>query len=433
MKNNDSTNFLRGFFCLMLTLYGVFVCLFFFTTIGHAFSSNATLTLRQELMSATGGEVGTGTPTRAQTAVGATAAGETSNGTFRIIGGIGNAEVIPPTPASFVVTINGTVDDPAAAVTVNGVLASMSGNSFSLSLTLPMGSNSLTAIARDPAGNTRTKSVTVSVIPPPRPPAMPTVGTFGAPIPLFTAQSSLTIGGTKTPNTSIWINGAQVVALSSATTWTATVTLVEGDNELFVEVHGPYGTPSAKARVLIVLDTLPPVVTFTPPTKTNLDPITLTGTVDDSLTTVTINGVVSTRTGRTFQAAVPLPVIGANVIQLTAISPNGYRTDRTVSITRGTIPTITAVQPAQASKLYAAVATTLQVNAADAEADPISYQILLDGVVLIDWGSGRATTWTPTTSQFGPHTVTLKARDAYGGDRSQSVNVYVLRKPVSPP
>ncbi|MGH7339003.1 MAG: hypothetical protein ACREKH_00790, partial [Candidatus Rokuibacteriota bacterium] len=66
------------------------------------------------------------------------------------------------------VIVTGTVDDPAASVTVNGVPA-QSGADFTVALTLPAGENTITAVARDAIGGEGTDSVEVTLIPGPGP------------------------------------------------------------------------------------------------------------------------------------------------------------------------------------------------------------------------------------------------------------------------
>ena len=62
------------------------------------------------------------------------------------------------------ITVAGTVDDASATVTVNGVLATNATGAFTASgVPLEFGPNTVTAVARDPAGNTATLSITVRV------------------------------------------------------------------------------------------------------------------------------------------------------------------------------------------------------------------------------------------------------------------------------
>ena len=332
----------------------------------------------------------------------------------------------------FSITVSGAVDDQAATVSVNGLQAAVAGGAFSVSVPLVSGLNVLAATATDQAGNAGTASIRVFVKPPSRPPAKPTIGTVGGPIPDITTANSVTVGGTKTRGTSIWMNGTQVAGLSDELIWTVTLNLTEGDNELTIVAKDATGTASAESVVNVIVDNLPPVVIFQPPAKTNFNPLLVAGSVDDSRTTVTMNGLSTTRAKRGFEASVSL-ALGPNTLHLVAVSPNGYRTERDYAITLGTIPSIQSVQPLDGTKLYLGIPVTLQASAVDQEADPIQYQFLIDGTVLADWSSIASRSWTPQAAQAGLHRLTIVARDAYGGSRTKDVAVFVVRKPLSPP
>lgn len=473
---------------------------------GYAQMTNSTYTIHQETVATSGGRVGGGNPMSAQTTIGLPASGAASNGTYALLGGA--ASQSPATkPVTAAVTVSGTVDDSTCHVTVNGVAASLASTTFTANIQLVAGPNTVTAVAADEAGNSRSSSITVHVdlpdeqkvprfsipvagtvnepatvvvngvpaavdvsagafsagvpvtsgyntitatatdlannvgaprtirvyvTPATRPPARPTVGTAGNPIPQVTTSTSIAIGGTKTPGTSMWINGAQVVAINNETTWSIVLTLVEGDNELTILAKDATGTSSTEVTIMIIVDNAPPVVTFQSAAKTNLTPFLVNGTVDDSLTAVVVNGLAASRTKRNFSVAVPL-VLGPNTLRLTATSPNGYVTQRTYQVTLGTIPTVQSVQPADGAKLYAGQAATLQVTATDREGDAVEHQFLIDGAVVGGWGSVASTTWTPGQSQFGLHQVTVGVRDAYGGSNTKDVEVFVVRPPVDHP
>ena len=472
----------------------------------HAQVSNGTYTIHQETVATSGGRVGGGNPMSAQTIIGLPAAGAASNGPYALLGGAASQSPAPK-PITATVTVSGTVDDSTCHVMVNGVAASLASTTFAAEIQLVAGPNTVTAVAADEAGNSRSSSITVHVdlpteqkvprfsipvagtvnepatvvvngvpaavdvssgtfsagvlvtsgyntitatatdlannvgaphtirvyvMPVTRPPAKPTVGTVGGPIPQVATGTSMTLGGTKTPGTSIWINGAQVVAMNDETTWSIVLTLVEGDNELTILAKDAAGASSTNVTISIIVDTAPPIVTFQPAAKTNLTPFSVSGTVDDSLTTVVINGLTAGRTKRNFSVAVPL-ALGLNTLQLTATSPNGYVTQRTYQVTLGTIPAIQSSQPVDGTTLYAGTSVTLQATATDLEGDAVEHQFLIDGVVVGGWGSVASTTWTPAQSQFGLHQVTVGVRDAYGGSNTKDVDVFVVRPPVQHP
>jgi hypothetical protein len=416
--------------------------LFLLAVAGEAMaqSSNATYMVMQETMTSGGGEIGGGNPMQAKTALGLPAGGMAANSAFTLVGGLGwdRPAYVPPSSTQATITVTGTIDDSTATVIVsspvNQVTATVSDTTFSAAgVALVVGSNTLTATATDAVGNARSTSVTVTYQPANQlPPPRPTVGTVGAPPPAVTTASSVTVGGTKVAGASIWLNGTQVVTADDNTTWTTTVSLVEGDNELSFIAKDSTGTSSAAATINVILDNLPPVVTFAPPAKTNFNPVTLTGSVDDSDTVVTINGVTATRTKRAFEVSVPL-TLGSNTLQLIATSPNGHITTKTYTVILGTIPTIQTSQPADGAKAYAGTAVTLQVSAQDQEGDPIQCQFLINGAPLADWSSAMSQTWTPSTNQLGVHTITVKVRDDYGGSNSKDVEVLVVRPPINHP
>ena len=332
----------------------------------------------------------------------------------------------------FSIDVTGTTADPSATVSVNGVPATVTSGQFTASVPLVSGLNTLTATAVDTANNSVSDAVRVFVPPCIQPPPMPTVGTVGPAIPTVTTDNQVTIGGTKTPGTSIWINGAEVVPQDDLETWTTTLPLVEGDNEFTIVAKDAGGTPSAEVLINVIRDADPPVVTFNPPAKTNFNPLLLTGTVDDSLTTVTINGIVATRTGRTFEVSLPL-VLGSNLVDLVAISPNNFTTTQSATIVLGTIPTVDSVSPLDATIVYATQTITLSIIASDLELDPIEYQFLIDGTVLADWSASASQPWTPTLTDIGVRTIQINVRDAYGGSNTQSLEAMVIRIPVQHP
>ena len=62
------------------------------------------------------------------------------------------------------------------------------------------------------------------------PPASPNIDPVISP----TTNSVQTITGTKDIDSSIWINGIQVVSLNSSTNWSTDITLLEGTNNLTI-------------------------------------------------------------------------------------------------------------------------------------------------------------------------------------------------------
>lgn len=503
-------------------------------------SSNGTTTLVQDVVSAAGGQIGGGNPMRMQTVVGLPAGGRMTNGTFTLLGGLGSLESTRwMRPITTTIAVTGTVDDPLAEVTVNGIPASVAPETLifraeavplvlgpntltavardrldnasfpksirvwldvpptlktpsgaipvrlrcsefpvsvdvngapvtcdpitlecTASVRVVLGYNTLTATARDNAGNPRSVSIGIFVIPPTRPPARPTVGTFGPPPPEVTTEPTVTFGGTKIPGTSIWIcakgasasggNCVEVVPVNDETTWSVTRDLVEGDNLFVIVAKDAAGVMSASVILNIILDREPPVirsVTYLDPDgnplrldaatslpKTNFGTVVIRGEVDDSLTVVTIHGQTDHIPGRIFEAGLPLG-LGSNPLNLVARGPepNNFVTTQILQVLRGALPLVTGVQPADRAKAYAGEPVTIQVEASDPDGDALLYQIQVDGALLLDHSPVSSQPWTPGLSQFGVRPIEVRVQDGFGGVASKQIEVYVVRKPINPP
>lgn len=99
--------------------------------------------------------------------------------------------VTPPSGSVFSsasITIQGSVDDPAASVTLG---AQTQGPSFSFPVTLSQGSNNFTLLARDPAGNTASFPLTYVFEPPNVPPSVSITSPLNGAN--FTAPASFTV------------------------------------------------------------------------------------------------------------------------------------------------------------------------------------------------------------------------------------------------
>jgi hypothetical protein len=410
-------------------------------------SSNGETTFLEETVSSGGGRVGGGHPLSAVTTLGQPVAGVGSNETFTIwIGYPADAPDLPPGTRG--ITVSGTLSEPVASVVVSTqptnttVPAVVSGATFqAVGVPMTEGANTLTATATDFVGRSGSADITVYLDT--HPPARPTVS-----ISLVVAtDATYTLTGTKTSGTSIWINGVEVVPLDDATTWSATMPLVEGDNLFVIVTKDAAGNASTSVTVNLILDHLPPVISevafFDPqgaglrldgPTqlpKTNFSPVTVRGVVDDSLTRVEINGETDRLPQRPFEAAVSLRD-GSNTLTLIATSPNQHVTTQTQTVIRGTIPTLTAFQPPEGTTLDAQTASTIAITATDDEHDPLEYQVLVEGAVLSDWGSPATRSWVPNLSQIGLQTLGVVVRDNYGGSNAEEREVFVVRPPVPP-
>ena len=342
-------------------------------------SANGSTSLIQELFTAGGGELGLGAPKGLSASLGEPMGGDIIGATSLIQSGFQGATA-SPRPGSRDIVIQGSVDEANSQVTITNstmqtpITVTRNGTAFQATVTLREGPNVITVKAEDAATNATTKTLTLTLDtwPPARPIA-------SAP-PLATGATQ-TLSGTKAAGTTVWVNGNQVSTDSTVTTWSKAVSLVEGDNVFLVTAKDAAGNQSTANRVVVVLDNAPPVITVTSAMKTNLAAFPVTGTVDDRLTAVTVNGRVADRIGTTFIIDTAL-VEGANPVAIKATSPNGYVTTKTISLTRGTAPTLQSLTPIDGVKLPAGTAVTLRASATDKEQDPIQYQFFVDGAAL---------------------------------------------------
>jgi sugar lactone lactonase YvrE len=242
------------------------------------------------------------------------------------------------------ITVVGTVADASAIsqVTVNGQVAAVSGNSFRLVLSLSEGSNTITAVAQDAAGNSGSATVngTRDSTPPGITVTSPTDG-------FVTKQATVSVTGTVVDAGAIaqvTVNGQPAVVMAGG--FSAAVTLNEGRNTITVAATDAAGN-SRTVSVAGSLDTLPPAVTITAPVPnflTNASQITVTGSVSDAsaVSQISINGQPITVSGSGFSAVVNLAE-GPNTITVVAQDAAANQGTATVSGTRDSIAPIISI------------------------------------------------------------------------------------------
>ena len=120
------------------------------------------------------------------------------------------------------------------------------------------------------------------------PPAQPSLNTVISP----TDISSQILSGTKEINTSIWINGVEVISVNIDTIWSYSFDLSEGINNISITSRDIAGNESLSITTIIILDTSAPGA----PTldavvsPTNISPQTLSGAKEVN-TSIWINNI----------------------------------------------------------------------------------------------------------------------------------------------
>lgn len=218
-------------------------------------------------------------------------------------------------------------------------------------VTLTEGVNTIIIDATDRAGNTATvrRIVTLDTYP-------PTLYVYTPLHQMVTSEEMLEITGLSEALTPISIehvkasNGdlIQTIDLTAKADgrFNTVLTLLEGAQHIVFTAEDPAGNVRTITRT-VTLDTTPPGLTITSPTEggyLNTANVRLVGQVlDDNpeLVMVYVNGILITHSG-TINHDVPL-VEGLNTIVVMAVDPVMNAAERTINVTRDTIPPILVV------------------------------------------------------------------------------------------
>lgn len=245
------------------------------------------------------------------------------------------AAIITPTNnqylGRFAVTVSGSIDDPTATVSVNRKAATINGALFSVAdVPLAEGDNTLTVIARDPAGNQTQSGVMVRVDT-----SLPQV-TITTPVDgSFTNIPTVTVNGTisESPE-SVQVNGRSATITGQVFTLPQ-FPLAEGLNSLTV-VAADYAGNEGTAIVTVNLDTVNPQIFISTPADgilTRNPQLTITGSVSEPVTSLTINGsVVAVSPALTFSSTLTLNE-GSNAILLKATDRAGNKGNASITVT----------------------------------------------------------------------------------------------------
>ncbi len=157
------------------------------------------------------------------------------------------------------VQVSGSVDDPTAALTINGAAVPLNGKGFTYDVMLTAGLNSILLTATNLSG--KSSSATVFITLDQTPPGI-TITTPVSGLLINTPQITVT-GTVNEPVASVLINGA--AAQVSGTSFTlANFTLAEGENTITATATDRAGN-AGNANVSLTLDTQAPVVTLSAP------------------------------------------------------------------------------------------------------------------------------------------------------------------------
>lgn len=225
-------------------------------------------------------------------------------------------------------------------VTVNGVTVTSTGGSFSQTLTLKEGSNTITVVAKDKSGDSTTVMVngTLDTIAPMLSVSTPSNG-------FITNNPVALVSGTSESDAAVTVNGVSVTSGS----FSQSVTLTEGSNTISVVAKDKAGNTTT-VKVTGTLDSVAPILTVAEPSdgaQTYKSQVKLVGFTEAGAI-VKINGLQTTvLAGGSIDQCLSLNV-GGNTFTLTSTDAAGNVQTAVKQVTRTDIPPlIDTVPPCQ--------------------------------------------------------------------------------------
>lgn len=315
-----------------------------------------------------------------------------------------------------VITVAGSITNPAAFVTVDGVPAQVSGESFSLpGVDLAEGPNTLAVEAKDAAGNASSDSIVVHLDT-----VAPDVAVI-SPLPdSYTNIASVTVtGNVNEPVTSVTVNGKAVVVSGIEFSFSG-LSLVDGVNRVAVEALDRAGN-AGTAVVTIHLDRDVPVIKITSPlenARLNTPAVTVAGTVGEPVASLKINGMPVQMAGLEFSLADVALLEGPNVITVEAIDSAGNIATAAIAVTLDTLaPVVQIDSPRNESYLNTA---TIAVTGTLGE--PVT-SVIVNGISASF--TDRGFILGSLTLTEGTNTLAVEARDEAGNIGTATAMVHL--------
>lgn len=231
---------------------------------------------------------------------------------------------------------------------------------------------------------------------------------------LVTSAAQVTVSGTYSDESQTTITVNNIPATFSGNNFTATVPLNEGNNTLTLRAVDNSGNQSTTTRN-VVRDSINPLLSVVQPSENaylNTTTLTVLGTVEDqTITTVSVNGVAAILIGSNYTANIPINEGGNTIISI-ATDAAGNSTEVSRQIIRDTIPpALTIQQPANATTTPD---SSVSVTGTFSDTNPVT--ISINGVVATISGNTYSAT-VPLIS--GPSLVIVDATDVAGNETSR--------------
>jgi hypothetical protein len=347
------------------------------------------------------------------------------------------------------VALAGTATDPGGtgvtgvtwmnAATGGSGAATFAAPNWTLSVPLAIGSNTITVVATDAAGNNGNASIIIMLDtePPSLSITSPTTGST-----FVTKNATVDLGGTASDNVMVALvewrnNGGTYTAAAGTTAWTASaIPLVAGLNTIDVRATDSAGNTFTRA-LKVTYDNVAPTVTITSPTSAGTyltgngnSPLSIGGTASDNVGVALIEwrnngGAYTAAAGTTsWSASVPL-VGGTNTINVRATDTAGNTSTATLTVTYSNSTPGIAITTNGGLNF----ATNASPTSLAGTATPVAPA----GIASVTWsnaesgGSGTATgtaAWTASVPVVpGANLITVVATDTAGNSQSASITV----------
>jgi len=339
-------------------------------------------------------------------------------------------------------------------VTTGGTgTATLTSGTWSASVPLTSGSNTLQMTALDAAGNSTTTSVSVTYDP-----AAPfiTITTPTTGLTYATGATPAVLGGTASDDVGVvsvgWSTTAAVVPNSGSatgtTTWSASVPLAAGSNLITITATDGVGR-TGTSRITLIYDPTPPAVAITNPTAeanflTTFSPFALGGAAADNLEVQSVawtnlsTGDSGYATGLgTWSVNSLVLTQGLNVIEVTATDGVGNTGTATVNVTYDGAPPAVAIATPTAAPTYATSTRPLPIGGSATD----NLQVATVTWVNSLGGGGPATLGGPPTNRTwsasvyllpGSNLITVTATDGHGQTATDTLTVTFTPESVAP-
>ncbi len=328
------------------------------------------------------------------------------------------------------ITVTGTASDATtsvSSVTINGLPATITGDTFEAKVTLVEGPNIITAIATDAVGNQAQASITII-----RDTTPPAVTIIDPPNLAVFNFSFISVAGTvDDPEASVTVNGSS--ALVSGGVFNLTLDIGEGTRFITAVAQDPLGNTSTSS-ISVTVDKTPPRVIITSPSDGATlfsSPITVTGMINDIVSgtvngnnaTVTVNGIFAQVSNRGFIADGISLSQGINTITATGTDAAGNQAQTSITVTLDTQakPKIKISSGNnQQGTIQSALPLPLVVQLTDSGGSPVSNKPVTFSVTRNDGTlDGGKRSLTKNTDSLGTTSVTLTLGSHSGSGENQ--------------